>query len=717
MHTQLPSRQCARATLLLAVLLLSHLLKAPAGLAQTTAEPRYYCREHLGFGSPVGQPPPIFNEAYFPSAGAALQLLPNPFNYGLPLCDSSGAMRYATVGNGSLRLILDRAGSIIPTSLGLVSATAKGVLTGLIIPVPHRPRFSLVFCLTRQPSSSNNRGWEVSVLDGRLRGGLGDLVVHPDSLRQLLVPAAWEDESAPLTVVRHANGRDLWVVTAQGGTGFLAFLVTPAGLTRHVTVSQMGTFAQLRRGRRVSGGYLQFSANQRTAVLLSYGEAQRYDPVTGGPQPAITLERFAFDPATGQFSAPALLYAGFTFNGGGRGGGTGDQQTLGIAPNGERLYVGESVLAAGRPDSSIGYALVQYDLRAADSVAFKASRAEVARRIPAVGVGSYHGILSGLDGRVYCLQNFRVDTTGNGSFSAYIDVVDRPAAPAARCGFRADAIVLSPPGQQISMPQFRRFFLPLAYNAVLPVLRAVPPICPGSPSRLTLTQPGAVDSVRWHYADGSGVVDTGFAATHVFPGPGQWAVTVTYRYNGYGVDSLTRTVVVAPAPPTALLAPLADAVLCEGAGAADAIVLRARADSLATGLRWQWAGPGTTAADTLPTLAARQAGTYRLTARLGACFSTDSVTLRAAPCTVYNVVTPNADGRNDGLTVELPGQWTLEVYSRWGRRVWASAPGGYESGTWPTAAEAADLPASTYFYHLTRPADGRRLRGWVQVVR
>ena len=151
--------------------------------------------------------------------------------------------------------------------------------------------------------------------------------------------------------------------------------------------------------------------------------------------------------------------------------------------------------------------------------------------------------------------------------------------------------------------------------------------------------------------------------------------------------------------------------------AADAIVLRARADSLATGLRWQWAGPGTTAADTLPTLAARQAGTYRLTARLGACFSTDSVTLRAAPCTVYNVVTPNADGRNDGLTVELPGQWTLEVYSRWGRRVWASAPGGYESGTWPTAAEAADLPASTYFYHLTRPADGRRLRGWVQVVR
>ncbi len=630
---------------------------------------------------------------------------------GVPLCDSLGNVRYSLSGYPVLFAVRDRAGVIITTPLGLIPVygSSRGD-AAILVPVPHRPRFSLVFCCTKLPNSARNKGVEVSVLDGRLRGGLGDLVQHPDSLRVLLLPASWDEESPPLTVVRHANGRDLWVVTARVGIGFCAFLVTPAGLVRQPVVSQVGAFMQQRLGQRVAGGYLQFAANQRTAVLLSYGENKRRDTLTGAEYAAITLERFSFDPATGIFTAAALLYIGPGFSSNG----TFEHQSLGIAPNGERLYVDEPATAAGRPDSGIGTALVQYDLRAVDSIGFRASRAEVFRRVNLPTYTGYYGILSGLDGKVYCLQTVRSDTTGNGRASAFVDVVDRPSAPANRCGFRPDVLTLLPLGQQADIFGQRRFHLPLAYNDVLPTLRTAPPVCPGDTTRFTLSQPGAVDSVRWHYADGSGVVDTGFVAAHVFPGAGTWRVTATYRYNGYAVDSLVRTVVVAPAPPNRLLATPADSVLCEEANGrlADALTLRAL-PGLPTGVRLAWSGPATTPADTLATLAVRQPGRYTLIARLGRCASVDSVRIGVAPCGVPNILTPNADGRNDALPLDLPGDWTLEVFDRWGRRRWASGAGAYRSGEWGGQGGAA----GTYYYLLTRPADGRQLKGWVEVVK
>jgi hypothetical protein len=78
-----------------------------------------------------------------------------------------------------------------------------------------------------------------------------------------------------------------------------------------------------------------------------------------------------------------------------------------------------------------------------------------------------------------------------------------------------------------------------------------------------------------------------------------------------------------------------------------------------------------------------------------------------------NVVTPNGDGLNEGLPVPAPGRWTLGVWSRWGQRVWQSGAGNYVPGQWPGSAA---LPAGTYYYLFERPADGRRYKGWVEVV-
>ena len=52
----------------------------------------------------------------------------------------------------------------------------------------------------------------------------------------------------------------------------------------------------------------------------------------------------------------------------------------------------------------------------------------------------------------------------------------------------------------------------------------------------------------------------------------------------------------------------------------------------------------------------------------------------------------------------------LQVFSRWGRQVFEQAD--YHN-TW----NGAGLPAGLYYYLLTDPATGRRLKGWVELMR
>lgn len=75
-----------------------------------------------------------------------------------------------------------------------------------------------------------------------------------------------------------------------------------------------------------------------------------------------------------------------------------------------------------------------------------------------------------------------------------------------------------------------------------------------------------------------------------------------------------------------------------------------------------------------------------------------------------NIITPNGDGRNETLEIDTSGPWTLEVFDRWGRRVWSSPAGGY-ANDW----HGQGGGAGSYFYLLSCPTDGRHLKGWVQV--
>jgi PKD repeat protein len=98
-----------------------------------------------------------------------------------------------------------------------------------------------------------------------------------------------------------------------------------------------------------------------------------------------------------------------------------------------------------------------------------------------------------------------------------------------------------------------------------------------------------------------------------------------------------------------------------------------------------------------------------------ACADTATLTIRVDPgiqVLIPNIITPNNDGRNDGLTVQLYGVKTLrwEIFNRWGNRIhsgteraegkeslliWAPEPGAVSSGTYQVVILAEGLSGRT----------------------
>ena len=112
------------------------------------------------------------------------------------------------------------------------------------------------------------------------------------------------------------------------------------------------------------------------------------------------------------------------------------------------------------------------------------------------------------------------------------------------------------------------------------------------------------------------------------------------------------------------------------------------------------------------TLRVTQPGTYTLQLT-GECDArTTSRRIDYRPClTIPNIITVNNDGRNDRFQIQgLPsGSWSLEIYDRWGRKV-------YETTTYHNDwGEAA--ASGVYYYLLHRSGGAASYKGWLEVVR
>ncbi len=127
--------------------------------------------------------------------------------------------------------------------------------------------------------------------------------------------------------------------------------------------------------------------------------------------------------------------------------------------------------------------------------------------------------------------------------------------------------------------------------------------------------------------------------------------------------------------------------------------------------RWILGNGDTLRGPNPPAFTYERSGVYDLTleAITRTCVQRRTVRLEVENVLPPNVITPNGDGRNDLFVINNVREgWQLEVFDRWGKRVFQSS--NYQ-GNW-----GADTNNATYYYLLTSP-EGRTCKGWVQVLR
>ncbi len=622
--------------------------------------------------------------------------------------------------------VWDRTGQRMPSGQ-LQGSDLSASQAALLLRGPSQRRFYYLFNIGAEGTASFGVVRQ-TIVDMSLRGGLGD--VGSVNSRALLIPGGGL-VTEKLTAVRHANGRDYWVVVhGWENNNFYSYLLSPSGLTSSPVVSAVGAVHQgSGTGGSNSIGYLRASPDGRrlAAAQVSTG-----------------VELFDFDAATGRVSAPQPVPRVSEFS-----------YSLEFSPDNSKLYLTD------------GSAVYQLNLAANLAVT----------RLPAAG-GPTMGLQRGPDNQIY------VSILGTGSLA----VIRRPNAAGLACGLEPAAQPLNGGVAQLGLPNFPNAFatdvvLPPPAPLPAPVIGPVAQACAGILLTFSAAAPAPAGGVfTWNFGDPASGADntaTGSVVTHRYAAGGAYRVSLTLTTPDGTATAAPLTVQVGAAPVFSLGA--RQQFLCAG----QTLVLGAGAQPAGSSYRWQDGSVGTSytvrtpgryglrltspqgcvsrdsvevlplsppvvrlGRDTLlcpdafltlqtnpqpagstyrwsdgstaPTLQVGQPGQYFVEVR-----SPDGCVARAAQlvaagsaatgCPVAiipNIITPNGDPQNQFFAPQgLPaGDWALLIFNRWGRQVFQQARYDYR---W----SAAGQPAGPYYYVLHNARSGQRHQGWVEVVR
>ncbi|GAA3970918.1 hypothetical protein GCM10022407_15990 [Hymenobacter antarcticus] len=634
-------------------------------------------------GTQVGFAQRQYDAWYFGTA-SALQFQPgqywpqvltnsviNSFEASTSLADSTtGALLLYSNGER----VWDRTHQVMPGSFPLGgSASASEGAVALF--APGRPGMVYLFTTDAKESSTRN-SLRYSVIDLRLRNGLGDVVQRSQPVALPGGVLATEH----LGAIRQPNGRDYWLlVHGLDNDRFYAYALTPAGLATQPVISTVGPIS--RGGGIAETGVLHFSPSGRQLAATR---------LLGG------LDVFDFDPSTGRVSNALNLF-------------THPPVPIGFFPG--RVFGAEF-----SGDGTLLYAdergaVVRYDLLGCAPAPIRASKREVTAAASLRGLsGSFR---RGPNGRLYiavlAASGLAVIDSMNSLSGAYLRPGGQPLAGTILPGNNI-------PGSQYGLP-----------NAPAQASRLAPSNCaggsggieegfrvvitPGCTGRPTLFEAQLRDparqglqQVQWTIGAATPVALSGARVTTVFRLAGTQPVVVVVTFAD-GTRQAQRLQLTIPPSATVQLRASATQLVCGEP--------QVELTAIASGPgRFSWADDTTRQSRRLVT----RGGTYRVRfVASGGCLVSDSVTIQpldSTRCIIPNIITPNGDDQNQHFVLAgyEPGRWHLTVFNRWGREVYANPQYRNE---WDAAGQAAGL----YYYLLQHLQTGTRLRGWVEVVR
>lgn len=395
----------------------------------------WYFGEYAGLDFRSGVPVPLEDGELNTDEGCAA------------ISDSGGNLLFYTDGSR----IWNRNHQVMTNGNGLLGDFSS-TQSAIIVPKPDTPGIYYVFTVAKEGEPA---GINYSEVDMSLNGGLGAVVSKNIHL--------YGPSMEKLTAVKHANGRDIWVLTHDWyNADFVVYLVTPTGVDTNAVVSTVGRDMSISNLRSTAIGYLKASPDG-SKVAISHrdhgSELLDFDNATGVLSNAIVLNN---DP---------------------------DQYGVEFSPSSKVLYL-----------APFSNAVYQYDLTAAD----------IPGSATVINNNLYgeSGMQLALDGKIYMVLN------GVNRMS----VIHDPNVLGVGCNYERDAINLGSGRGFIGLPPFIQSYFYI--NDI-----QADNLCFGQSTDFMVNVSEPISSILWDFGDGT--TSTVEVPSHTYAAPGSYTVEVS----------------------------------------------------------------------------------------------------------------------------------------------------------------------------------------------
>jgi gliding motility-associated-like protein len=493
------------------------------------------------------------------------------------LCDSDGNLLFYTDGNQ----VWDRNHSQMPNGFGLRGEASLDFRPTVIVPNPVQKNIYYVF--TVNPYNAPVLvGFSYATVDLSLQGGLGDVT---SKQIPLVNPV-----TAVLTAVKHANGKDIWVVV-QGfnENNYYAYLVTGVGVNPTPVISSIGS------ANRSYGNKQMKASPDGSKIAVTLEDATAGFDIN-------KLEVFRFNSATGRLTD--LIFS-ISSNDPGA---LRDLSGVEFSPNNSLLY------STNRDSSGSDY-VYQFDLNAGTAEDIKKSR--IAIFLPLHGL--QENMQLGPDDKIYVVH-------GGGRDWDHVSRIEHPNVRGLGCQYVEEAIYLEGRQAIIGLPIFIQ-----SYFNSSPSIESTQ-ACVSDSLSFFAHSIGSVDSLKWDFGDphsGRSNISSVECPRHKYSTSGSFTVTLTTYLSGI-LNQISSTVTVHSIPNISLGA---DTVICSGSS------------FILNGGNWttyKWS-----TGDTTSSISIKQSGLYWLEASNGYCSNRDSIQIQILP-------TPKVDLGNDIIICNPP---------------------------------------------------------------
>jgi gliding motility-associated-like protein len=388
------------------------------------------------------------------------------------ICNSSGQLLFYTDGI----TVWNRNHQIMPNGTGLFGHPSS-THSATIVPLPGSSTLFYVFTLD---AFVGINGFCYSIVDMSLNGGFGAVTTKNI---QLYTPS-----NEKLSVVKHANNSDFWVVTRQwSSNNFVSYLLTSSGVSSTPIISSAGAL--------ISGatdnvlGQMKISPNGSKIALCNLND---------------NVELFDFNTNTGVVSNAIQLYNA--------------DKSYGVefSPNSQLLYV------SNLNQLIDVYKILQFQVNAPNVP----SSLQTIYSINQTNA-DFWAMQLGPDGKIYVTE----------AQEESLAVIQNPNQVGIGCNFQANAISLAGRTCKLGLPPFVSSFL---FNAAFQLQNT----CVGVPATFQLNNTAIIGAV-WNFGDGT--TSTVLNPSHTYGNPGNYTVSVVVTTPN-GTGSNTRQITIYPKP-------------------------------------------------------------------------------------------------------------------------------------------------------------------------